>query len=103
MASFNPQFAHDTLLKLAEAAYLQTINPATDLPAGYDLVGQITQDPTTAAQLMATAPAQHQQLWTALAASGSGFGWVVQNVADGIAIATIRGTQSVETGWTIWI
>jgi triacylglycerol lipase len=96
MASFDPQFAHDTLLKLAEAAYLQTINPATDLPAGYVVVGQIEADTAVAAQLMATAPAQHQQLLTTLAASGSGFGWVVQNVPDGIAIATIRGTQSLQ-------
>ena len=62
MASFNPQFAHNTLPKLAEAAYLQTINPATDLPAGYDLVDQIKADTAAVAQLMATAPAQHQQL-----------------------------------------
>ena len=96
MASFAPQFAHDTLLRLAESGYLQNVNPATDLPAGYDIVGQITANPTTAAQFMATAPAQHQQLLTALAASGPGFGWVVQNVTDGIAIATFRGTQSVE-------
>ena len=96
MASFDPQFAHDTLLKLAEAAYLETINPATDLPAGYVIVGQITADQATAAQLLATAPAQHQQMLAKLATSGSGFGWVVQNVADGIAIATIRGTQSVQ-------
>jgi hypothetical protein len=89
MASFNPQFAHNTLPKPAEAAYLQTINPATDLPAGYVVVDQIKVDTAVAAQLMATAPAQHQQLLTKLAASGSGFGWVVQNVADGIAIATI--------------
>ncbi|MBV8102681.1 MAG: lipase family protein [Verrucomicrobia bacterium] len=96
MATFIPQFAHDALLKLAEAGYLQTINPATDLPAGYVIVGQITANPLTAAQLAATAPIQHQQLLSSLAASGPGFGWVVQNVADGVAIVAFRGTQSVD-------
>jgi hypothetical protein len=62
MAAFDPQFAHDTLLGLAEAAYLQNLNPPTDLPTGYELVGQLTADPAIAAQLMAAAPAQHQQL-----------------------------------------
>jgi len=96
MAAFVPQFDHDTLLRLAEAAYLQNLNPATDLPAGYVVVGQITANQPAAAQLMATAPIQHQQLLTMLAASGPGFGWVAQNVADGIVIATFRGTQSVD-------
>ena len=64
MAAFIPQFAHDTLLKLAEAGYLPTINPATDLPAGYVVVGQITAGHQVAAQLVANAPAQHQQLLT---------------------------------------
>jgi triacylglycerol lipase len=96
MATFVPQFAHDTLLKLAEAAYLQTINPPTDLPAGYVVVGQITADQAMTARLMAVAPIQHQELLSSLAASGPGFGWVVQSIADGIAIAAFRGTQSVD-------
>jgi triacylglycerol lipase len=96
MATFVPQFDHDTLLRLAEAAYLQNLNPATDLPAGYAVVGQIMADQRVAAQAMATAPVQHQQLLTMLAATGPGFGWVAQNVVEGIAIATFRGTQSVE-------
>jgi len=96
MATFVPHFAHDTLLKLAQAAYLQTINPATDLPGGYVIVGQIRANQQTAAQLVASAPIQHQQLLMSLAASGPGFGWVVQSVADGIAIAAFRGTQSVD-------
>jgi triacylglycerol lipase len=96
MATFLPQFEHDTLLQLAEAAYLQSLNPATDLPSGYVAVGQIIADQQAAAQLMATAPIQHQQMLTMLAAPGPGFGWVVQNVANGIAVATFRGTQSVD-------
>lgn len=96
MAAFVPQFVHDTLLGLAEAAYLQNLDPATDLPAGYDVVGQITADQAAAAQLAAPASVQHRQLLTTFAASGRGFGWVAQNVVDGIAIATFRGTQSVD-------
>jgi triacylglycerol lipase len=96
MAAFVPQFDRDTLLKLAEAAYLQNLNPATDLPAGYAVVGQIRADQRVAAQAMTTAPVQHQQLLTMLAATGPGFGWVTQNVLEGTAIATFRGTQSVE-------
>jgi hypothetical protein len=96
MATFVPQFAHDTLLKLAEAGYLQTINPATDLPAGYVTVGQITANQLTATQLAATAPARHQQLLRSLAASGPGFGWVVHDLSECIAIVAFRGTQSVD-------
>src|SRR5258708_6133538 len=96
MAAFVPQFVHDTLLRLAEAAYLPNPDPATDLPADYDVVGQITADEAAATQLAATAPVQHRQLLTTFAASGRDFGWVAQNVVDGIAIATFRGTQSVD-------
>jgi triacylglycerol lipase len=96
MAAFVPRFSHDALLRLAEAAYLQNLNPATDLPPGYVVVGQIKADPAVAAQSMAIAPIQHQQLMTKLAASGPGFGWVTQNVTDGIAIVTFRGTQSAD-------
>jgi hypothetical protein len=96
MAAFIPQFAHGTLLKLAEAGYLPAINPASDLPAGYVVFGQITANQQVAAQLATNAPAQHQQLLASLAASGPGFGWVVQSVTDGIAIAVFRGTQSVD-------
>jgi triacylglycerol lipase len=96
MAAFAPQFAHEILLKFAEAAYRQSLNPATDLPAGYVIVGQITADPAVATQPMATSPIQRQQLLAALAASGPGFGWVAQNVSDGTAIATFRGTQSAD-------
>jgi len=49
MATFIPQFAYGTLLRLAEAGYLPAINPATDLPAGYVVVGQITADQQVAA------------------------------------------------------
>jgi triacylglycerol lipase len=96
MAAFTPQFAHDILLRLAQAAYLQNLNPATDLPSGYVVIGQITADPIVATQSMTMPPIQRQQLLAALAASGPGFGWVAQNVADGVAIATFRGTQSAD-------
>lgn len=94
MAAFASQFAHDVLLKFAEVAYLQNLNPATDLPPGYAIVGQITGDLAVATRSMATPSIQSQQVLAELAASGSGFGWVAQNVTAGIAIATFRGTQS---------
>jgi hypothetical protein len=67
MAVFAPQFAYEILLKFAEAAYIQNLNPATDIPAGYVSVGQITADPAVAAQSTGMAPIQRQQLLTALA------------------------------------
>jgi triacylglycerol lipase len=96
MAAFAPQFTHDILLKFAEAAYLQNLNPATDLPAGYVVVGQITADQAVAARSLAIAPIEHQQLMAKLAASGPGFGWVAQSIGDGIAIVTFRGTASAD-------
>jgi len=96
MAAFAPQFAHEILLKLAEAGYLQNLNPATDLPAGYDVVGQISADPAAAARLAAAIPIDHEPLMTMLVRSGPGFGWVVQNVSTGVAAVTFRGTQSVD-------
>src|SRR5260221_7209788 len=96
MAAFVPQFVHDTLLRLAEAAYLPNPDPATDLPADYDVVGQITADEAAATQLAATAPVQHRQVLTTFASSRPDFVWVGPKVVDGIAIATLRGTQSVD-------
>src|SRR5258707_13924323 len=96
MAAFVPQFVHDTLLRLAEAAYLPNPDPATDLPADYDVVGQITADEAAAKQVAATAPGQHQQLLTTFVASGRDFCLVCENVIDGIAIATFPRTQSLD-------
>ena len=96
MAAFAPQFVHEILLRLAKAAYLQNLNPATDLPAGYDVVGQIGADPAAAAQLVAAISIDREALVTMLARSGPGFGWVVQNVSTGVAAVTFRGTQSVD-------
>lgn len=96
MANFDPTFAHDVALRLAEAAYLSTPPAAADLPANYSLVGPITVDAVRASTLRTAATAQQAALLGKILAAPSGFGWVFQDVAEKIAVISFRGTVSLE-------
>jgi len=95
MATFDPQFAHDILLPIAEAAYLQTL-ASDSLPSDYTVVGQITADTNKAQALAATAPANHQAMIQNLMSDGNFFGWVVENTQAKIAVVAFRGTLDLE-------
>jgi triacylglycerol lipase len=95
VATFDPKFAHDILLPIAEAAYLPKVQ-ANDLPANFSVVGPIVVDQTRFAALMAAAPLQHAQVVAKMRASGDGFGWVIQNPQAKVVVVSFRGTVSPE-------
>lgn len=97
MANFDPSFAHDVALRLAEAAYLPATPAAADLPANYSVVGPITVDTVRATTLRAAATAQQTALLTKIiAAAPSGFGWVFQDLPEKTVVISFRGTVSLE-------
>lgn len=96
MANFDPTFAHDVALRLAEAAYLPAPPASGDLPTNYSVVGPITVDPVRATTLRGAATARQASLLGKIIAGPSGFGWVFQDVAEKIVAISFRGTVSVE-------
>ncbi len=96
MATFDPQFAHATLLVLAEAAYVAD-STQLQLPQNYSVVGQITVNPTVVASLAAAAGALglHADLVAKMRPTGDVFGWVVQNSKNQTVVVTFRGTSDV--------
>ncbi len=99
MARFDPEFALDVLIPIAEAAYLPVLQPDS-LPPGYEAVGAITVNQVRAAALTAqaaasAAPAPHLAMVQRMRQDGDGFGWVVQNTAEQILAVSFRGTVSL--------
>src|SRR5712692_2174233 len=95
MSTFDPKFAHDVLLPIAEAAYLANVQP-NNLPANYSVVGQITADQAKVAAIAAIPQFQVQyvKLMAELQTAGNGFGWVVENKQDHTLVVSFRGTVS---------
>jgi triacylglycerol lipase len=101
MSTFDPRYAHDVLLPLAEAGYV-TGTP-TGLPANFSVVGPITVDPNHASVIAAAAslaapaaPVAPEVKWVArmIASGGRGFGWLFQNTQDHVVVISFRGTVS---------
>jgi len=91
---FNPRFAHDVLLLLAEAAYAPGLKPGDrQIPPNYTLVGKITMNQTKALS-MTRRNQSDQKLLRVLLEDGNFFGWVMKNVEDGIVAVTFRGTET---------
>jgi triacylglycerol lipase len=97
MSSFDPQFAHDILLLLAEAAYVADPTKL-NLPPNYSLVGQIAVDPAQAAALSTYAALLpgHRDLITRMRAESDVFGWVVENTQTKTLAVSFRGTSNAE-------
>ena len=98
MPQFDPEFAHDVLIPIAEAAYLPSL-PSDSLPSGYEVVGPIKVSRVRAAIVAAqasTSPAPAPQLVERMRQDGDGFGWVVQNTEEHILVVSFRGTVSLE-------
>jgi triacylglycerol lipase len=91
MSVFNPRFAHDTLLPIAEAAYVSSLQPG-ELPANYTVLGPITLDQAA----VAAAPPKHQVVMQKMMAVENFFGWVLQNTTEKTAVVAFRGTQDLE-------
>jgi hypothetical protein len=97
MSSFDPQFAHDILIPLAEAAYVANRN-GLNLPLNYAVVGPISVSQGVVANLAAQNAllGPHPDLIGRMCASGDGFGWVVENAQEETVVATFRGTADVK-------
>jgi triacylglycerol lipase len=93
VAQFDPEYAHDVLIPIAEAAYLPSLQ-ADSLPPGYEVVGPIKVNESRAAASAALAP--HLALVQRMRQDGDGFGWVVQNTQEHILVVSFRGTVSLE-------
>jgi triacylglycerol lipase len=98
VARFDPEYAHDVLIPIAEAAYLPSLQPDS-LPPGYEVVGPIKVNQARVAALAAAAaaspvPAPRLALVQRMRQDGDGFGWVVQNTQEHILVVSFRGTAS---------
>jgi hypothetical protein len=94
MSSFDPLFAHDTLLLLAEAAYVSDPNQLSLPPAYSSVVGQITVNRTMLSPL-AAASSRNVRLLASVESAGS-FGWVIQNVQEQTVVVAFRGTVDLQ-------
>ena len=99
MDRFDPEFAHDVLIPIAEAAYLPTLQ-LDSLPAGYKPVGPLRVNQIRAAAITAEAapslaPARHVALMQSMRKDGDTFGWVVQNTQEQTLVVSFRGTVSL--------
>jgi triacylglycerol lipase len=98
MATFDPKYAHDVLLPLAEAAY-SAAAPA-NLPPNFQVVGPITVDPNHALAMAAlAAPAAalpyHLKLIQNMRKDGDVFGWVFQDTQSHTLVVSFRGTVTL--------
>src|ERR1019366_2298935 len=100
VAQFDPEYAHDVLLPIAEAAYLPSLQ-LDSLPPGYEVVGPIEVNESRAAAQSAGAAASaalapYLALVQRMRQDGDGFGWVVQNTQEHTLVVSFRGTVSLE-------
>lgn len=106
MAQFNPEYAHDVLIPIAEAAYLPSLQ-ADSLPPGYEVVGPITVSQNRVAAMAATAIRgalpPHLALVQRMRQDGDGFGWVLQNTQEHSLVAAFAARSLSKTGCMILI
>ncbi len=100
MVRFDPEFTHDVLIPIAEAAYLPELQ-SDSLPAGYEVVGPISVNVNNAAAQIAGAAAPevlppHLAMVQRMRRDSDEFGWIVQNRQQNILIVSFRGTVSLE-------
>jgi triacylglycerol lipase len=95
MAQFDPRFARDTLLLLAEAAYIPDKTQLT-LPPNYTVVGPISLDKPKLVASFAAAIKPRPSLLAALQASPDIFGWIFQDASMGTVVASFRGTSNLK-------
>src|SRR5690242_10899711 len=94
MSSFDPRFAHDTLLLLAEAAYVSDPNQLSLPPTYSSVVGQIMVNRAILGSLAARSSG-NVRLLASVESAGS-FGWVIQNVQEQTVVVAFRGTVHLQ-------
>jgi triacylglycerol lipase len=93
---FDPAFAINTMLPLAQAAYdvAAGVNPV--LPAGFSVSGKIVVNEDDFAVAMAKAVASQQRMLRAMKVNGDVFGLIATNLQTRTAVVSFRGTQTLE-------
>jgi triacylglycerol lipase len=93
---FDPAFAINTMLPLAQAAYdvAAGVNPV--LPAGFSVSGKIVVNEDDFAVAMAKAVASQQRMLRAMKVNGDVFGLTATNLQTRTAVVSFRGTQTLE-------
>jgi triacylglycerol lipase len=93
---FEPAFAIDVMLPLAQAAYDVAKGGTLALPAGFNLAGKIVVNEKQFLAAMAVAAASQRRMLDAMKVDGSVFGFTAVNAATKTAIVSFRGTQTLE-------
>lgn len=93
---FDPEFALDVLLPLAQAAYAVMNNPGVDpqLPDGYRKTALIEAHPGMLQALAALPASLHPHLLSLMLRDSSIFGLLGNNPATKTAFVSFRGTQT---------
>jgi predicted lipase len=95
-SGFDKQFALDTTLRLAEAAYAVADGEPPALPPGYALIGSIEIDPTRAQTLMQRAPVAQQRMLRTFVDEGHIGGCVARCEQTKTLALSFRGTRTPE-------
>ena len=96
IAPFDPAFAIDVMLPLAQAAYDVARGDNPVLPTGFNITGKITVDQNQFLVAMATAVASQRRMMDAMKVDGNIFGVTAVNAATKTVVASFRGTQTLE-------
>lgn len=93
---FEPAFAIDVMLPLAQAAYDIASGDTLFLPAGFNVTGKIMVDEKQFLIALASAAASQQRMLHAMKVDGDIFGLTAVNAATKTVAVSLRGTQTLE-------
>ncbi|HXI39299.1 MAG TPA: lipase family protein [Bryobacteraceae bacterium] len=96
IAPFEPAFAIDVMLPLAQSAYDMARGDTLILPAGFNVTGKIIVDESQFLVAMASAAQSQQRMLNAMRVDGNIFGLTAVNTATKTVAVSFRGTQSLE-------
>ncbi|HTA47555.1 MAG TPA: lipase family protein [Bryobacteraceae bacterium] len=96
MPQFDGDFALNSMLPFAEAAYDVAAGKTPLLPTGYTVKSIIKADPQRVAAVMAQISLPHQRMVRAMVATNSIMGFVGRNDATRAMVVSFRGTETPE-------
>lgn len=96
IAPFEPAFAIDVMLPLAQAAYDMANGDTLLLPAGFNVSGKIMVDEKQFLLALASAAASQQRMLRAMKVDSDIFGLTAVNAATKTVAVSFRGTQTLE-------
>lgn len=96
IAPFDPAFAIDVMLPLAQSAYDMARGDTLVLPAGFNVTGKIVVDEKQFLVAVAAAAESQQRMLHAMKVDGDIFGLTAVNTATKTVAVSFRGTQTLE-------